>query len=898
MSRHVKLTVSALFMAALRPSGGAADGVLLYTPAATVSHFEAAAREEDGQVRVRWRTTLELGVDAFRLMRQRDGGAPEPVGPGYVRTQGDEHGASYELADAVVHAGDAVRYELLIVSRHGPDQQVAEWAGVIRTAAAAQPARAITAFPAAAPQAPSALAQSWIGSGARVRHWTNSVPADRVRLSLREEGVYRVSAQELADAAGWNVAGVATAIGGAGLSMSCQGAPVPWYADGANLIFYGVPADSRFAPENVYWVAFGPGSNMSRRAMTPQTPAITNEWFFNQVTRQGVDYLARVSYSSLADSPAPYVAFLPGPLLAGASLPFNETLTDCVTGAWTGAVSVNLLSYYEVGTDDHAAQVSIGGVPVGAPLWSGEQYVSFAYPFPSTNLTGGAASLTVENIAAAPPLPSTDYTRFLCMSYGLSYACLYRAHNGALRCTGGMGNTVAVSGFPTNDVVVLDITATNQPGVLEPVTITVDGMTSNWIAAYPCGGSAQVYQVFSKSAGTRQPAVRGVRDEDWSSPTNAADYVILIPPEAWRDDFRDALQPLADFRNAQGLRTMIVDVESIYNRYSYGLVDPLAIRAFCGAGRTNWTAHPLRYVLLAGAGALDFKHLRLSVNDYTACLIPPLIAGQRFSSGEGMTVAVDGALGDVDGDGVPDVAIGRLPTTKSQALAVVVQKTIAYESGLLWKQQASVAADWDNTGIMHYPFSAGTDRIIEPLGRDGRTVAKHYIPASDSGTVVRVSSLFPALRAGSSLFHFFGHSNELSLGGGSSRLLYDTHILSANWQKPTIAVIMGCRPNRWQSLTTTVCIMPFGLFADDTGFVAGLGATGYMLPGEGEDLAVKLFADGGAPGISRLGDVWRRGLQRMAGETPAERVLSYSLIGDPTVVFSHTVSRGTVLTFR
>ena len=54
--------------------------------------------------------------------------------------------------------------------------------------------------------------------------------------------------------------------------------------------------------------------------------------------------------------------------------------------------------------------------------------------------------------------------------------------------------------------------------------------------------------------------------------------------EAWRDGFRQALQPLADFRNAQGLRTVIVDVESIYNRYSYGRVDPLAIRAFCGAG--------------------------------------------------------------------------------------------------------------------------------------------------------------------------------------------------------------------------------------------------------------------------------------------------------------------------
>jgi hypothetical protein len=477
------------------------------------------------------------------------------------------------------------------------------------------------------------------------------------------------------------------------------------------------------------------------------------------------------------------------------------------------------------------------------------------------------------------------------MSYDFSYACLYRARNGALRCTGGAGNTVAVSGFASNDVVVLDVTAIHQPVLVEPVTITYDGEAGNWVAAFPCGGSGQVYQVCTKSTGTRQPAVRGVRDVDWASPTNAADYVILIPPEAWRDGFREAMQPLADFRTAQGLRTLIVDVESVYNRYSHGLVDPLSIRAFCGAGSTNWAQHPLRYLLLAGAGALDFKHQRLSVNDYTACLIPPLIAGQAFLTGEGMTVAMDGALGDADGDGVPEVAVGRMPTTKTQDLAVVVQKTVAYEGALLWKQQASVAADWDNTEIKYYPFSVGTDRLVAPLEDSSRVVVKHY-PIDDTGNLVPVktNSLFPALSAGSGLFHFFGHTDEQNLGGGSGKLLRNADIAGANWQKPTIAAIIGCRPNRWHSLTATVCIMPYGLFAADTGFVGGLGATGYMLGNEGENLAVSLYAEAAAEGTLRLGDVWRRALQEMTGMIPAERLLSYSLIGDPALVFRHDIS--------
>ena len=103
---RAKRLLSVLFLAALRPCGeAAAQGVLLYTPAATVSHFEASARAENGQVRVRWQTTVELGVEAFRVLRQRNGGAPEPVGPGYVVAQGEEGGA-YELADERVKAGD------------------------------------------------------------------------------------------------------------------------------------------------------------------------------------------------------------------------------------------------------------------------------------------------------------------------------------------------------------------------------------------------------------------------------------------------------------------------------------------------------------------------------------------------------------------------------------------------------------------------------------------------------------------------------------------------------------------------------------------------------------------------------------------------------------------------
>jgi hypothetical protein len=871
-----------------------ADDGMLFAPDAVVAELDVAASLGDGTVLARWRTLRETGVGGFRLLRRRAAADALPVDVGRVRSQGVESGSAYELVDAGARAGESWRYQLLMVSRHAPERQVAEWSGTIEPAAVAR-AFSVPVPAAVGASLPAPLAaqpQTWIGSGERVRAWTDSAPADRVRLSLREEGIYRVTAGELATASGWDLAEVLDAMAATNLSMSCQGAPVAWLADGADLLFYGLPAASRYAPENVYWVSRAPGSSMARRVMTPALPPVTNQWFAARIEQQGTNLIDRYFYCSRTDTPASYLAFTPL-LFAGAATSLDSALPDCADGVWSGTATVNLISYYEAGTDEHAARLSVGHATVGEIAWTGEQYVSLSGQFSSAAIAGGVIRLTVRNIAPEPPWTGDEYTRFVCVSHAVDYRRRYRARNGALRCTGGDGNTVAVAGFATNDVLALDVTVANQLAVMEPVTLTRDGASGTWKAAFPCGGSGQVYQVVSKSGGVRQPAVRGVRDVDWSAPENGADYVILLPPEGWRDDFRAVLQPLADFRAARGLRTRIVDVESLYNSFSHGLVDPEAMRDFCAAQYP----HGLSYLLLAGAGAIDLKHQRLSVNDYTACLIPSPLGGQRFANGTAIIAALDGSLGDVDGDGRQEVAIGRLPTTSTQALAVAVSKTLAYEGYAAWKTQASLIADWANDSDKYYRFDLGTDAIVSDVTGAGWRVVKHYVYSKTSYTEVRVNSLFPALQAGSGLFHFFGHSNNFSIGTGTKLLnVYSGHVAVENWRKTPIAVVIGCIVSRWQGPTETAVFVPFGLFAADTGFVAGLGATGYMLSSESDNLARALYAGDGHQGVLRLGDVLRRGLRRMAGRMPPERLWCFSLSGDPALTFDCLLPHhGTVL---
>ncbi|HOR98700.1 MAG TPA: C25 family cysteine peptidase [Kiritimatiellia bacterium] len=174
---------------------------------------------------------------------------------------------------------------------------------------------------------------------------------------------------------------------------------------------------------------------------------------------------------------------------------------------------------------------------------------------------------------------------------------------------------------------------------------------------------------------------------------------------------------------------------------------------------------------------------------------------------------------------------------------------------------------------------------------------RHVLPDGNSGTAARKTFLFPALQAGAGLFHFFGHSNESSLGDGD-RFLSIANIQPGNWRIPPTSVVIACRANRWHGLTPTQLILPFGLFATDTGFAGCLGATGNMRAREGEELAVALFTPDTGEQTVTLGKVWLRGMRSMAGKIPQERLLCFSLIGDPALRFGVPPYPGTAVSVR
>ena len=70
---------------------------------------------------------------------------------------------------------------------------------------------------------------------------------------------------------------------------------------------------------------------------------------------------------------------------------------------------------------------------------------------------------------------------------------------------------------------------------------------------------------------------------DLHSTHNAADYIIIT-----HNHFIQDVQPLADYRAQQGLRTKVVDVQDIYDEFNDGILNPNAIREFLDYAYHNW----------------------------------------------------------------------------------------------------------------------------------------------------------------------------------------------------------------------------------------------------------------------------------------------------------------------
>ncbi|MCF7804986.1 MAG: type IX secretion system sortase PorU [Candidatus Marinimicrobia bacterium] len=327
----------------------------------------------------------------------------------------------------------------------------------------------------------------------------------------------------------------------------------------------------------------------------------------------------------------------------------------------------------------HFWEFSINESPIGdASIRSGEY--SSAVASLSENVSGDLFSSTgnsIEIISNGETSSAQGHLDYIQLKYiqQLSFPENKDIYSFFTRPRSG-SQTYQVSGVSPNNLLVLDVT--------DP-----DEMTNLATASDPNGirftvefdQSVNVREIVLIQTGQRTQPESITEVESFSEPTLRrddlmADYIIITA-----EPFLEEAERLAEFRSTfssptdEPLSVEIATVEQIYNEFSGGLQDPVALRNFLSWAYRQWRGEePAQYALLFGDGDYDYRNITGS----SQIFVP---TWQFESTREVDTKEIDDRFVLVDGrDNLPDMAIGRLTATTVDEARHMVDKIIQYET--------------------------------------------------------------------------------------------------------------------------------------------------------------------------------------------------------------------------
>lgn len=384
-----------------------------------------------------------------------------------------------------------------------------------------------------------------------------------------------------------------------------------------------------------------------------------------------------------------------------------------------------------------------------------------------------------------------------------------------------------------------------------------------------------------------------------------ADTLVVCPTE-----FRPALKEWEAFRATQGHTIKVVAPPAT----SQQLQD--VVRGVARSGQ-------LKYLLLIG----DLPGARIPASGAARITIPTnyLTAKVNVRFGSTPQIASDIPYADIDGDDVPDLAVGRIPADTPAELATVVRKSLRYEQQTdhgTWERRLNIASG--NGG-----FGPVTDAIIEAAARQVITQnvpaeyeTRHIFPqAVVKGTVLASFAVQAQqqLSEGSLAWVYLGHGQPTELdrvptATGSESILSvgDVPKLRCSGHSP-LAVLVACNTGAMDA--SRDCLAEELLMAEE-GPVAVIAATRVSMPYGNTVLGCELLRACFRDRPEHLGDTLRLAEQRTlapraddnlrasldsmaAGISPApvdleaerrEHVLMYHLLGDPLLHLRYPAS--------
>ncbi len=783
-----------------------------------------------GAGRVVWQTSSEWGTAGFFVYRvDPETGAETRLNDVLVASAFREAGSVYELEDPAPREGGAATYRIEEIELSGGSLDLGTHE---------------VAFAAARPRAKAAKATL---SKALLALPKLAGPSPILKVLVRDEGLYGVGLQAIAEGMGTALADAQALAETESLEISERGTPVPVLYDAARarLVFHGEPTDDWYTRDNAYLISEGAGLPMPRR----EPGASSGESVFPAQVRFELD---RYPFDIATTRPEDFYYW--DYVISGATnaTSLRDFPLDLAGAAVAVALKVRLMGWSSTTNNpDHLAEFRFNGTRVGLVSFDGQDSIETEVSVPVALVSNGANVLSVKGVLQ----PGRSHSYFVVDWIEASFARALVPRAGTAHFAAGGAAAVSAAAFAAPLALALD-------GEGHPTWIADENgelPAKSWTAAEADRRFAVV-----ESASVPMLVPESVNADPWFlSETNRIDYLVLTSRA-----LEPAAQELADYRSAQGLRVGVATFEDVCDGMAGGLRTPEAIPELLAYAAATWAEAPWM-VVLAGNGHYDYLGaLSNEVNH-----VPPLML-QTLAG----LFAADGLLADATGDGVPDVAIGRLPARTAAELTAMIAKIRAYEAafGSAWQNEfvlaadvADAAGDFSTANAIFAALATAPHAVVERIDLDTQAIASAR------------TNLMNRFKAGAGFIHYTGHGgvNSLSALG----LLKAADVQAMTNVRAPVVVTLSCLVGRFEapavdSLGELLMRQTHG------GATAVWSPSGMSLNPPATELAEAFYRAVLQEGSGTLGlAILRARRARQANFFTQDTLAIYNLLGDPAL---------------
>jgi hypothetical protein len=669
-----------------------------------------------------------------------------------------------------------------------------------------------------------------------------------VKLAVRRTGWYRVSQAELL------TAGLNPAVDARLLQLYVDGAEVPIRISGEGpqlgasdtVEFYGVALDTPTTDTRLYYLVAG--NTAGKRISAKRSKGKPGDQMFTENVVRNFSYTTErreklVYISNLLNGEAENIF---GPAVT--TEPATQTLSVKSLDRESDGPAQIEVALQGLTAQHHQVQVQLNGANLGVMTFVGREHPVTQFTANPAQLHDGDNTVTLVASNGHSDVSFVDWVR-------LSYAHQYRADRNALNFSVPGGQTVRVDGFMTPNIRVMDVT--NPSSVTEVATVVGPSGGGYAVRLQTAGAEPRTLIAFADDQAAHPLAVTANQPSSWNASTNGADLVIVT-----HKDFRQSIEPLANLRRSQGMSVAVVDVEDVYDEFSYGTHTPAAVKGFLSWAASHWSRKP-GYLLLVGDSSWDPRnYLTQGENDFVPTKLIDTLNLETSS---------DDWLADFGETGLADMAVGRLPGRTSAEVSLMVGKIMAYEQERETGGPLRGAVMVADNG---FESQSNEAKALLPAGMTVQTINRSEV---GNDNLMR-GQIVNALDQGPLIVNYYGHGSVTVWTGAG--LLSSTLASSlTNSNKLSLFVMMTCL-NGYAQDAYIDSLGEALLKAEHGGAVAVWASSGFTEPQPQSAMAKEFYRQLFGAQPVRLGEAVRHA-KTVVTDNGVRR--TWILLGDPTM---------------